>query len=593
MTGPGERSALDLVPLHQRVRALLLRHPDGPLPDGAIEALRSDAVRPRPGGRRLIPDRPGRGRDVLIAGRDDRRAGRAAVRDLIRAAASGSAEDLDRLCEQLRGIQYHWGLRFERTDDGLGLEPDTVRAIALHLLRQGVTTLEIMTGLELLTPVVTDEDTGLVREIALLQGDFGCVAAEMLKTRADPGQSLHWLAVRSSSRDQAAYTDTLGKLSAEDIDPLLAELDAADLLELVRMMSHRIHTPAWFKGGKRIAVALALAAKRPELFGSGPSGLVGIAQVRDDLLYGHSAFLDIGQGLRAAIARDLLAALRAPEARALVSAALALDPHDRESIWLHRYIERADDRDGDFPSGLAIRIAVPAPATGQAPRTHLVVDGVPLVTSLFDLGVPDHPLRLLHRRQGLRALEEAHEVRLSEADCTEGCCGALKAQIRRDAATGRVLWEVKATRSSAETARFAFDADEYDAEVARAEEDRSWEWPALRAARLLGQRLRDEPALLDRWDCRNGGAASWNFDRSIMRLFLWHPEPPNPERPWLQFEYRVEVLDAVAVDDSAIAASVEAVVERLRTTDPKSAGRVCGGSQAHAEALGHPWPPPG
>ncbi|MEV3938887.1 hypothetical protein AB0K52_23305 [Glycomyces sp. NPDC049804] len=506
-------------------------------------------------------------------------------------AAAGAVEDLDRLCEQMRTIQYHWGLRLENADGELGLEPETIRTIALHLLRRGVTTLELMTGLDLLNAVVADEDIELIREIALLQGDFGYAASKLLKTRSHPGQSLHWLAVRSSLPDQTTYTDALAALSAEDIESLLAVLDVADLVELLRMMSHRSHTPTWIKGSKQFTSALALAAKRPELFGPGPSGLTGIAQVRDDLLYGHSAFLDIEQGLRASIARDLLAALQAPEACALVSAALALDPHDSDAIWLHQYIERANDNEGDFPPGLAIRIAVPAPATRQPPRTHLVADGVPLVTSMFDLGVPDNPLRLLHRKQGLRALAEAHEVWLSEADCTEGCCGVLAAQIRRDEAMGQVLWEVRATRSRSEPARFAFNADEYDAEVARAEEDRSWEWPALRTARLLNQRLREEPSLLSRWDCRNGGAGSSNSDRSIMGLFLWHPEPPSRDRPWLQFEYQVEVLDSITIDSGAVADQVEEVVENLRSTDPKSVGRVCGGSQKHAEALGYPWPP--
>ncbi|MDN3240308.1 hypothetical protein [Glycomyces tritici] len=514
------------------------------------------------------------------------------MRGILQAAAPGFAEDLDRLCEEMRGIQYHWGLRFEHADGDLGLDPETIRIIALHLLRQGVTILEIMTGLELLTTVVSDEDIELIREIALLQGDYGYAATKMLRTCSNPGHSLHWLAVRSSIPDQTTYTDALAALSAEDIEPLLAELNAADRVELIRMMSHRSHTPTWMQGGKQFAVPLALAAKRPELFGPGLSGLTGIVQVRDDLLYGHSAFLEIEQGLRASIARDLLAALQAPERRALVSAALALDPHDSEAIWLHQYIERADDGDGDFPPGLAIRIAVPAPATGQPPRTHLVVDGVPLVTNLFDLGVPDSPSRLLHRKQGLRARAEVHEVWLAEADCTEGCCGVLAAQIRRDEASGQVLWEVKATRSRSEPTPFTFNADEYDAEVARAEEDRSWEWPALQAARLLNQRLRDEPALLDRWDCRNGGVGSWNSDRSLLQLHLWHPEPPNPDRPWLQFKYPVKVLDSITVDNGAIAARVEEILERLRTTDPKLAGQVCGGSQAHAEALGYPWPPP-
>jgi hypothetical protein len=36
---------------------------------------------------------------------------------------------------------------------------------------------------------------------------------------------------------------------------------------------------------------------------------------------------------------------------------------------------------------------------------------------------------------------------------------------------------------------------------------------------------------------------------------------------------------------------VERIVAQFRETDPKTLGRVCGGSRANAEALGFPWPP--
>ncbi|MCD0446326.1 hypothetical protein LO763_22180 [Glycomyces sp. A-F 0318] len=510
---------------------------------------------------------------------------------MIRAAAPGSAADLHRLCERMRRIQYHWGLRLTYDNDAdLGLQPEATRTIARHLLHQGVTQLEVMIGLELLAPVVRDEDIDLLCTIALLQGDYGYAVTGMLSACANPGRSLHWLAVHSLPRDQTTYTDALGTLTAEDAAALLEALDTQALVELLRMMSHRSHTPNWIKGNKRLAVALALAAKRPALFGTDLPGLVGLTQVRDDLLYGHSAFLDFTAGLRAAIARDLLAALGTPGARALIAAALTRDPHDGEAIWLHRYPERADTDDGDFPPGLAIRIAVPAPSTGQEPRTHLLADGVPIVTRLFNIGVPGMPGRLLHPERGLRAGTEPHEVWLAEADCAEGCCGVLSARVSSDEATGRVHWEVKATRGRTKSTRFAFDAGEYAAEVERAAADHSWEWPALRAARLLDQRLRDDPGLLARWDCRLAGAASWSADRAVVRLLLWHPEPPNRDRPWLQFEHRITLPDAVVVDDDVVEVAVAGLLDRLRTTDPTSFATVCGGSPAHAAALGIPWP---
>lgn len=595
MTRAGERNALDpdLVPLHQRLRALQRRYPDGPLPGSEVEALQASAARPRPGSRQLIPDRPGNFRDNRDAKRIDRRSARDTLKEIIHAAVPCSPAALDRLCEQLRGIQYHWGLRLEYDDNGsgLGLQPDETRTIALHLLRQGVTELEILTGLGLLTPLVVDDDIGLLCDIALLQADYGYAVKKMLTACANPGRTLHWLAVRSSPRDQDTYTDALGRLAAADAEALLEELDTAAVMDLLRMMSFRSHTPTWMKGNRRLAAALALAAKAPDVFGQGLTGLVALAQVRDDLRYGHSAFLDLAPDRRAALARDLLTAMRTSEARALLSAHLASHPHDSEAIWVHRYIDRAGSENDPLPYGLAIRIAVPAPSTKQEPRTHVLVDGVPVVTALFDIGVPDPPERILHRQQSLRTGDLPHEVWLAEADCTEGCCGALSARIRRDAATKRVLWEVEPTHSRAGSTQFAFNADDYDAEVERAASDFSWEWPARRAARLLNQRLRDDSEMLSQWNCRVGGAAAWNTDRTQLTLFLWHPEPPTPDRPWLQFKHQVTLPDTVVIDDDAVTDAVEAILERLRTNDPTSFAKLCGGSREHAETLGYPWPP--
>ncbi|GAB3992574.1 hypothetical protein GCM10029992_02070 [Glycomyces albus] len=83
-----------------------------------------------------------------------------------------------------------------------------------------------------------------------------------------------------------------------------------------------------------------------------------------------------------------------------------------------------------------------------------------------------------------------------------------------------------------------------------------------------------------------------NCHRSILRLILWRPEPYNPDRPRLQFQYQIEIPDAGAVDDGAVVDTLEETLERLRTNDPKTIGQLCGGSQEHAEALGFRWSPP-
>lgn len=509
---------------------------------------------------------------------------------MVRASASGNPDDLELLSEWLRGLQPHWSLKVDPAEHDLGLDPDEMRTIALHLLRNGVTGLEVENGLGLMAPVVQDEDVEMLREIALLQGDFGYRVTVALRGVANSAATLYWLASRSLGGDQRTYTDPLGSVSGEAIDALLDTLSAAEVVALLRMTSLRPHTPQWLKRNQRIAAILAAASADAELFGELPDSLVAVVQLRDDLLYGHSAFLGFTPDQRAAVTGNLRAMLLAPDAMATVQAAMEADPADSTLIWLFRRITQCRRESDDFPPGLAIRYSTTVPGGYEGVHAHLLADGVPLVKRMFDSGFPDN-----FAMKGLRAEPELHAVRLATAECDADCCGVLLADIRRDSKAGRVEWKVEHTHRNKELAeRFSFDAGAYDAEVARADADYSWEWPALRAARLLKDRLRAEPELLSRWDCHFYWSNSWNRDRSTMRLTVSYPEPPDFKsgRPWLQFAYSAEIPDAAEVDDAAINSLVDGIADLFRTTDPKSVSRICGGTQASAEALGIPWNPP-
>lgn len=72
----------------------------------------------------------------------------------------------------------------------------------------------------------------------------------------------------------------------------------------------------------------------------------------------------------------------------------------------------------------------------------------------------------------LRATGEPLRVELGEPECTGGCCGLLSVVVQRFG--GVVQWSDWET-PYLETTRpleLHFDADEYDAELARAEADR-------------------------------------------------------------------------------------------------------------------------
>ncbi|MFE7775754.1 hypothetical protein ACFU5O_18005 [Streptomyces sp. NPDC057445] len=101
----------------------------------------------------------------------------------------------------------------------------------------------------------------------------------------------------------------------------------------------------------------------------------------------------------------------------------------------------------------------------------------------------------------LAATEDPRRIVLSEPDCTPGCCGALYVTIRRQG--DRVIWSSWKNTSSINSlpaTDFHFDATQYDAELARAAADLSWEQPVDTVARILTRTFADS-GWFARWDC--------------------------------------------------------------------------------------------
>lgn len=219
-------------------------------------------------------------------------------------------------------------------------------------------------------------------------------------------------------------------------------------------------------------------------------------------------------------------------------------------------------------------------------EVRALVDGRDVLADAFTAGRGVDPRHLLVQGGPLTATSEPREVRLAEAPCTEGCCGALYVTVRRDG--DHVLWDRWRNPDTAEVdlPPFRFGAQAYDAEVERATEDRGWEWPARTVARLLAQNLREGTDRLARWDCELGAVSAWPWERDQVNVFLFHPGRPaiGEDRPWLQFR----LILAVSADDPAEQA--ERLAEQLVTTDPRTAAEVCGGSSELAGQLGFPRP---
>ena len=215
-----------------------------------------------------------------------------------------------------------------------------------------------------------------------------------------------------------------------------------------------------------------------------------------------------------------------------------------------------------------------------------LVDGEDILAGVFTEGPGEDPQYLLLPDGPLTAATEPHEVRLAEATCTEGCCGALYVTIRRDG--DHVIWIEwrNPDENEVDLPEFSFDAGEYRAEVERAVADHSWEWPARTVARLLERDLRARTDWLEQWKCELGSVSAWLWEPAQINLLLFHPgrSAIKEDRPWLQFRM------VLAVSRNDPAGQAERLAGQLVAGDPRQTAEVCGGSPEFARQLGYPWP---
>ncbi|KPI18614.1 hypothetical protein OV450_7886 [Actinobacteria bacterium OV450] len=130
-----------------------------------------------------------------------------------------------------------------------------------------------------------------------------------------------------------------------------------------------------------------------------------------------------------------------------------------------------------------------------------------------------------------------------------------------------------------------FAAAQYEAELLRAGEDRSWEWASGAVARLLEAGLRRRGDWLGRWDCelQDVWAPREQPDR-IHVILMYPPHGPDTNLPWIQFG----MTHPISADDASEQA--ERLEAQLTAGDPRATAEVWGGSH-DAEQLGYPWPP--
>ena len=485
---------------------------------------------------------------------------------------------------------------------GLPVEnEERARALARALVRTGVSYLAVCAGLALLSELGEPEDVPYLRTLGVL------------RTLVRP--VVH--ALDALDRPAAAVLDLRNRNGAPELRPLLAALDSGDRAavrervvalpadvspEVARRVAEAsgpaelltgVHDLPPEKGAELVAQAGRLLFRmttlhdyQPEIlfYPDAPRAYEELARGAGLLppTPGHQALLlsavqelrtgpvmlhDWAPGRREAALSELTAVLNRPEWRAVPDQEGDGPGARRRLAWIRRTRARLLRSPSPCAPPAPLRIEVhhrdpDDPATVEA---RILVDGRPLVPDYFGRGPANPPEDLLDTGL-LRATDEPHEVQLAEAFCTEGCCGALYVTVRRDG--DQVVWSgwrcPVPPRGRRELPELRFDAAAYDAEVARAESDDGWAWPARRAARLIVAGLRDRPDLLTRWHVRLGwtGTDFRDPDETVISL-LYDSEDGSPR----QLLWRIPE-DGTPPQDRAAAA-----LARLAGEDPRTYGR--------------------
>ncbi|WP_030686502.1 hypothetical protein [Streptomyces globisporus] len=468
------------------------------------------------------------------------------------------------------------------------------RSFARHLVRTGTTVPGVSAGLGLLSRLAEPEDVPYLRVLGLLDGLVHPVDAALTALDQEAaalvwlihrthGEELRGLVDALAAGDRGAVPDRLLSLptKARGMGPevarrvaeavglaglLRADPDHPGLLGqavrlLARMTSSRDYQAEVLRYGDAVDLYETVAAHVHRL----PRDVDHRARLLTlalDLHSGPSHLLPWPPGRREALHRTLLdtaawpgEAPTGPDAR-------------RRADWIRRTARQLRAAPQD-PPRFRIEVAVADPGDPDVVETRFLIDGRPLVPEVFGPGPGESPERLLDSGD-LRAAAEPREVRLAEAYCTEGCCGALYVTVRREGE--HVVWS-DWRRPSGPAGRpdlpaYRFDAAAYDAEIARVEHDHGWTWPARRTARLITAGLRDHPDLLTRWGLCQGWISTDFREPDTTVVTFTGPPLDDRGRDATEGEPR-QFLWRLPDDGTPPAERAAAALRRLAEGDPR------------------------
>jgi hypothetical protein len=222
------------------------------------------------------------------------------------------------------------------------------------------------------------------------------------------------------------------------------------------------------------------------------------------------------------------------------------------------------------PTVDVLRLEVaPVPEAGLGFQVRVYVDGVEMTSAGAGLGMD--PYDLLVPTNRLVATVRPSTVPIARCECGDHGCGATDAVIRRDGDLVRWDWSIEVPMNRG----VAFDAAQYDAEIARVLADRSWETPERAAGRLVLTGMDRDRLLV------HGIVPSWvadNYrDRTLFRVALrleadYQVFLDTPWRGRRPDELAGDVCATLALPPQQWRATWRAINPALTTTPPAIAG---------------------
>jgi hypothetical protein len=232
------------------------------------------------------------------------------------------------------------------------------------------------------------------------------------------------------------------------------------------------------------------------------------------------------------------------------------------------------------PNRLTVAVISPEKSPWHLLELRFHIDGQDVISQVFDEGPGEDPDRLLTADSPLLALHGPTTVRLAEAICGSGCCGCIDVHVRRD--DDEIVWEQwhNPDDSHVPLGEFRFGIRQYEAELLRAQHDRSWEWPGRVIARLAEASLTARPEVMGRWNSSLDFTGSLASRRQEVEVVFTSPPRSVIEQHWEQYRRQLEHTQyrlRFPVTENPAQAQADHIVGILMAIDPRDVAETCGG----------------